>query len=75
MDRRETLIPRGDPTAASLLHILEESSGAGWRNVFHSETLNPSVSGASDEGQKLLQHIPIALLRIVRKIPLGNEML
>jgi len=31
MDRRETLIPCGEPAAAILLQMLEESSGAGHR--------------------------------------------
>ena len=74
-DRREALISRSDPTAASLLQILKESSGAGWRNVLHAKPLDPSAGGASDERQKLLQRIPIALLRVAGSIPLGNEVL
>ena len=75
VDRRETLISRGGPTAASFLQILKERSGAGWRNILHAEPLDPSVGSASDERQKLLQRIPVACLRIAGEIPFGNEVL
>src|SRR3972149_985554 len=75
MDRRKTLISRGDPTAATFFQILKESSGACWRDVFHVELVDPSVSDASNKRQELLQRIPIALLRIAGEIPLANEIL
>jgi hypothetical protein len=56
--------------------MLKEGSGVGRRNVLlHSKPLDPSVGGASDERQELLQRISITLLRIAGEVPLGNEVL
>jgi hypothetical protein len=74
-DGRETLVSRGDSATARFLQILEKSSGSGWRNIFHPKQLDPSMGGASDEWQKLLQCVPITLLRIAGEIPLRNEVL
>jgi hypothetical protein len=54
MDCRETLISRGDPAAASLFQIQEESLGACRRDVVHSKSLDPAMGGTSDKWQELL---------------------
>ena len=76
MDRREPLISRGDAATASFLQILQERSGSGRRNVLDTKPLNSSVGGMRlTNGKRMLQRIPIALLRIVGEIPLANKVL
>jgi hypothetical protein len=75
MDCRETLISRGDPTAACFFQVLKERPGAGWRNVLQTKSLDPAMRAAGDEQQELLQRITVALLRIAGEVPLNNEVL
>jgi hypothetical protein len=72
-DGRQTLISRVDSTAASFFHILKESSRAGRREILHPEPIDPAAGTTSDERQKLLQGVPIALLGIASEVPLNNE--